>query len=218
VRVVLLVTCAALIAVAAAPVSHAKEFTSISVVGADGRSNNIRASSGTIDGLFGGLIRARPSGGYVRVYPLGPTGHVGIPGRFFPATGAVCLDWNQAAPRRECWRPSRALRPILLRASNLRLFHGAGPTLGRLTSTKVAAPVLTQLRVAFELGFDRWRLARQALRPTRCLQFSGAWRGSRSHARPRQFCLSERGVYASGMLYVLGVEPFRLAWTNPSGD
>lgn len=215
-RVVLLVS-TALIAAAAAPASHAKEFTSIAVVGADGRSNSIRASSGTIDGLFEGRIRARPSGGYVRVYPLGPTGHVGIPGRFFPATGAACLDWNQAAARRECWRPGRALRPLLIRASALRVFHREGPTLARLMSSEVAASVVRQLRVAFELAFDRWRLARQAVKPTRCLRFSATWRGSRSLAPPRQFCLSERGVYGRGKLYALGVEPFRLGWSNRYG-
>ena len=199
---------------AAAPAS-AKEFASIAVVGADGRSTEIRAAERVIYGLLGGRARAQPRGGYVRIYPLGTTGHVGVPGRFYPTTGAVCLSWNQAARPRSCGRPSaKSVSRLLTRTRGLQLFRGSGATLARLRSADVRATAFTQLRVAFELAFDRSRLARRTSRPTHCLRFSGSWRGRGAATRPRQFCLAESGVWASGLLYPLGVEPFRFAHLN----
>jgi hypothetical protein len=203
-----------LLALLAAPNAVAKEFASLAIVGADGGSITIRPQPKMLDQLFDGPTTRNVSGAYVRVYPLGPTGHVGVPGRFYPATGALCLSWNQAAAPRHCHKPPMPLRR-LISVGDLARFSRVGPTLAELESSRVAPAVVAQLRVAFELAFDRSRLSRSAPTPTRCLPFSGKWRGTEVGARSRRFCISRRGVYAGGLLYPLGIEPWRLAYLNP---
>lgn len=193
-----------------APTAVAKEFTSLIVVGSDGRSTELRPTSVVIEQLFDGEP-AEARGGYVRVYSVGRTGHVGIPGRFYPETGAVCLSWDQSATPRNCHRPSAPLAG-LLGALNIKLFTSMGVTLRTLASPRVRRPVVTQLRVAFELAFDRFRLTRRAPTPRRCLSFAGTWRGA--NKRPRAFCLAPDGVHARGLLYPLGREPWHLAFLN----
>lgn len=190
----------------------AKEFASLIVVGSDGVSTELRPTAAVIDQLFDGEP-AEARGGYVRVYPVGRTGHVGIPGRFYLETSAVCLSWDQSAPPRNCHRP-RARLLELLGGANGKLFRGTGVTLRTLESPRVRRPVVNQLRVAFELAFDRFRLARRARTPRRCLSFAGTWRGIGANRRPRAFCLAPNGVHAGGLLYPLGREPWRLALLN----
>jgi hypothetical protein len=102
----------------------------------------------------------------------------------------------------------------LLGAPSITLFRGPGVTLRSLDSYRVRRPVVSQLRVAFELAFDRFRLARRAPTPRRCLPFGGTWRGIGAHKRPRAFCLAPDGVHARGWLYPLGREPWHLAFLN----
>jgi hypothetical protein len=204
----------ALLALSAAPDAAAKEFAALVIVGADGASRTSRPGPTALDNLFDGPTTPTVKGGFVRVYPLGPTGHVGVPGRFYPATGALCFSWDQAAAPRSCHRPPMALRQ-LMRRGNVALFSHGGPTLAKLESPRVKAAVVVQLRVAFELAFDRGRLARRAATPTRCIPFAGTWRGTTGAPRSGHFCLSPRGVHAAGLLYPLGIEPWRLARLNP---
>ena len=203
-----------LLALVVTPNAAAKEFATLVVVGADGRSTASHPSPASLEQLFDGSPTNEISGGYVRVYRLGPTGHVGLPGRFYPATGALCTSWNQAATPSACYKPPRALLG-LVSPENVTLFTRVGPTLATLTSPRVRPPVVKQLRVVFELAFDRSRLARRAPTPTRCVSFLGKWRGTNSAVRLRRFCLSRRGVHAGGFLYPLGIEPWRLAYQNP---
>lgn len=202
----------AVLVLLAPPDATAKEFAVVVIVGDDGRSITRRSEPTALDQLFDGPTTDEVRGGYVRVYRLGPTGHVGLPGRFYPATGALCVSWDQAAAPRSCHKPRTALG--LVRPGDLALFRRAGPTLAVLASPGVRPRIVTQLRVAFEFAFDRSHLARRAPRPGRCLPFSATWRGTRAGARSRRFCLSRRGVYAGGLLYPLGIEPWRLAYLN----
>jgi hypothetical protein len=201
-------------ALAAAPPLAAKEFAGLVVVGADGSSVEHRPGPTVIDDLFRGVTRARPRGGYLRLYPLGPSGHVGIPGRFYPRTRAVCLAWNQAAPPRSCRRAGPRLTRVFARGVPTRRFSGRGPTLARLTSPGVAAPVLAQLRVAVELAFDRHRRSHRSATPVDCVRFTATWRDETAAPRPGRFCLALDGVHAGGRVYPLGRAPYQLAAWN----
>jgi hypothetical protein len=195
--------------------AQAKEFVSLVVVGADGRSVELRSSPAVIDQLFAPSARAVIAGGYVRLYPLGATGHVGIPGRFYPAARAVCLAWDQSLPPRDCRLAEGPLLALLERAEALLPFRGAAPsTIAQAESPSVPSVVANQLRVAFELAFDRSRLARRTGPTTSCRRFVVRWRGPHSSSRPRSFCLSPEGVRTGRLLYPLGPEPWRLASTN----
>jgi hypothetical protein len=201
-------------ALTVAPPLAAKEFAGLVIVGADGSSLERRPGATVIDDLFRANARARPRGGYLRLYPLGPTGHVGVPGRFYPRTGAVCLAWNQAVPPRNCYRAGPRLTRVLARGLPTRRFFGRGPTLARLTSPGVTAPVVSQLRVAVELAFDRHRLARRGPSPVDCVHFTASWRDETAVPRPRRFCLALDGVHTGGRVYPLGPAPYRLAAWN----
>jgi hypothetical protein len=201
-------------ALAGAPSLAGKEFTHLVLVGPDGSSRDLRPSAAAIADLSGSRERARALGGYLRLYPLDAGGHVGAPGRFYPRTGALCLSWNQAVLASLCYRATPRLRRVLARAGALRRFRGRGPTLGLLASPGLARPVVTQLRVAVELAFDRSRLARRGRRPAACVPFTASWRASTTAPRPRWFCLAEDGVHANGLVYPLGPSPYRLAAAN----
>jgi hypothetical protein len=195
-------------ALACADVTDAKEFDAVAVVGSRGDSIELRGA-GVADLVFAGRRPARPLGGYLRLYPLADGGFVGLPGRFYPATGAVCLDWDQSRTPRDC----RHARPRLarsLRALRLERFVGMPTTVRRLAGEHLTRPQLRQLHVVFELAFDRWKLARRARRPERCHVFFASWRGPAARARPTAFCLSARGVHARDRLYPLGRAPYGL--------
>jgi hypothetical protein len=210
-------------ALAIAPTASAKEVRSLVVVGAAGDSLELRPAEGLVDSFFDGASRFNrgrepeprpPLGGYVRLYPLGPDGHVGVPGRFYPQTEAACFDWLQWRQPRRCERPNSALLRLLAPARRLARFHGAATTVTRLRQPRLTRVLRRQLFVAFELAFDRSRLARTAARPSRCLPFSARWSGTDAGSRPRSFCLSPAGAYAAGRLYPLGRAVWRLAELN----
>jgi hypothetical protein len=184
-----------------------KEFREIVAVGRDGRSVAVHPSPTAVDTLFRASPDARPEGGYVRLYLLGPDGLPGIPGRYYLETHAACLGWDQAhaTPAGLCSAVEGALRAAFAPAIGLPRFFGAPPTLHRLRNPRLpAALVQGNLRVAFELAFDRSRLAGRGVPPTTCIAFTAVWRGPATRARPTRFCLGARGVYARGRLYPLG--------------
>jgi hypothetical protein len=194
--------------------AQAKEFASLVVVGSDGNSLDLRSDPRVIDQLFSSTDRVAIAGDYVRLYPLGPTGHVGVPGRFYPATAAVCLGWDQSLPPRDCRRAEGDLLALLGQGRALVPFRGAPTTVALAESQSVPPVVAHQLGVAFELAFDRSQLARRVGPTTSCRRFVVSWRGPQRSARPRSFCLSPDGVRARRLLYPLGPEPWQLARLN----
>lgn len=212
-----------LVALATAGAASAKEFRALVIVGADGDSIELSRPRDLADSLFDGANRlnrrhsfgaAAARGSYVRLYPLGAGGDVGVPGRFYPATGAVCLSWDQGTQAKPCQRPNPTLlRALQVSARRLARFRGRSVALVRLENPIVNARVNDQLRVAVELALDRYRRAVRAARPARCIEFGATWRGVRGW-RPRRLCLARGGVYAAGQLYPLGPAPWDLARIN----
>jgi hypothetical protein len=214
---------AALAALALSPTASAKELRSLAIVGADGDSLQLDPADGLIDSFFDGASRfnrgrkleRRPArGGYLRLYPLGRSGHVGVPGRFYPATQAACFDWLQWRRPRDCYRPNDALLRLLAPARALVRFHGRPTTVAELRQERLNAALRRQLHVAFQLAFDRFRLAHRSSRPSRCIPFSARWSGPDARSRPHWFCLSPAGVYTRGRLYPLGRAVWSLAELN----
>lgn len=192
------------LALALAAPAEAKEFTTLVLTGARGDSVQLGPAPAVFHGLFSSRERVPARGGFVRVYVLGPDGLPGVPGRFYPATRALCLDWRRARPPLDCRRPHGRTASALARGAALALFRGAPPTLRRLE--RRGRPVsLTNLLVAVELAFDRGRLARREPTPSSAVRFSAAWRDGE---RPRDLCIGPRGVYAGGRLYPLGPAAF----------
>lgn len=205
---------AVLILAALAPAdASAKGVESIVVVGANGRSIRIQPEQALLAVMLYHPAsvydrRPRPAvpvGGYVKIYPVGTAGFPAIPGRFYPATRALCFSWNQAAVPESCGRlgPPR----LLLAASHrLALFHGRPTTLAHLRPGSTV-----NLTASLELAFDPYHESRAARRPRRCLPFLAAWQGPHAAPRPSRLCVSSRGVYAQGRLYPAGPAIWRLA-------
>lgn len=195
----------------------AKEFERLVLVGAGGRSIAVRPGPRALDGLFGASPDARPVGGYLKLYLLGPDGLPGVPGRWYPEAGATCLGWDQA--REPATGPCSVVRDDLLAAfalaRSLPRFFGKPTTLRLIRNARLPATLVQgNLRVAFQLAFDRHRLARRSARPKSCLAFSAAWRGPAARTRPTTFCLGPRGVYVRGRLYPLGRGVWGIAVLN----
>ena len=211
------------VALASAGPAWGKEFRTLVVVGAAGDSIDLTRPHDLADSLFDGPHRLNRGhsfgvgvarGSYVRLYPLAAGGHVGVPGRFYPATGAVCLSWDQRTQAKPCQRPNPTLRRAL-RAAARRLAHfrGRSVALARLVNPRLSERLRDQLRVAIELALDRSRRAVRATQPARCIEFRVTWRGDGGR-RPRGLCLARGGVYAAGRLYPLGPAPWDLARIN----
>jgi hypothetical protein len=212
----LLVALAFLGLITAAP-ADAKDVASIVVVGSDGRSIEIGPERAVLAVMLYHPASvynvrpklAKPRGGYVRIYPLGPRGLPAIPGRFYPATRALCFGWNQALAPRSCGRGERPRR-LLTASRRLAHFHGRSTILAVLDPGGSA-----NLFTALELAFDRYRSARKAPRPAQCLPFVATWFGARAAQRPRRICVSRRGIYAGGWLYPAGASAWSLALDGP---
>jgi hypothetical protein len=203
----------AVLALATAAPAAGKGVESIVVVGSDGRSITIdpeRAVLGVMLYNPASVYKVRPKpakprGGYVRIYPLGIGGFPAIPGRFYPATSALCFSWDQALAPTSCGRLGPPRR-LLSASRRLALFRGRPTVLARLHPRGTE-----NLFAALELAFDRYQLARSSRRPATCLPFIAVWRGRRAAHRPAHLCVSRRGVYAKGRLYPSGRTVWRLA-------
>jgi hypothetical protein len=202
----------ALLALAAASPAGAKDIESIVVVGSDGHSLTITPERAVLSVMLYHPASvydvrpkpARPRGGYVKIYPLGSRGLPAIPGRFYPATGALCFGWNQAVAPRSCGRLGTPRR-LLAVSRRVALFRSGATVLASLHPGGTA-----NLFAALELAFDRYASARTARRPARCLRFTARWYGPQRATRPTRLCLSRRGVYARGRLYPTGPAVWRL--------
>ena len=201
-RLVLLVVAVAAAAAAATP-ADAKDVEAIVIVGSDGRSAVVRAERTVLAVMLyhpASVYRVRPHraaprGGYVRIYPLGPGGMPAVPGRFYPATGALCFSWNQAVAPRGCGRLGKPRR-LLAASRRVAAFRGRPTWIRSLEPGGTA-----NLFAAIELAFDRYGLARPAKRPAQCLQFTAMWSGARVARRPSRLCVSRRGIFAGSRLY-----------------
>jgi hypothetical protein len=81
----------------------AKGFTRVVLVGSDGRWLEVRAREPEIDGLLSRRgAAARPRGGYLRLFFVGPGDFPANPARYYPDSRCVALDWPTAARSREC--------------------------------------------------------------------------------------------------------------------
>jgi hypothetical protein len=191
----------------------AKGIASIVVVGAVGRSITIEPERAVLAVMLyhpASVYKvrpkpARPLGGYVKIYPLGPGGFPAIPGRFYPATRALCFSWDQALAPSECGRLGPPHR-LLAATRRVALFHGRSAVLAKLHPAGTL-----NLVAALQLAFDRYRSARGTRRPARCLPFLATWYGPRATHQPTRICVSRRGVYARGRLYPAGPAMWRLA-------
>jgi hypothetical protein len=201
-----------LAAVAATDVA-AKDVAALVVVGSDGRSIKIEPERAVLSVMLYHPASvynrkpepATPRGGYVKIYPLGPSGFPAVPGRFYRTTRALCFGWSQAVVPSLCGRLGP---PRRLLAASRRL----APFQGRPTVLSVLRPGGTEnLSAALELAFDRYSASRSARRPARCLSFVASWDGPRAAQRPSHICISRRGVYARGRLYPAGRQMWRLA-------
>ena len=203
---------ALVVLVGAAP-ADAKDIESMVVVGSDGRSLTIKPERAVVGVMLYHPASvynvrpnpARPRGGYVRIYPLGRSGLPAIPGRFYPATRALCFSWNRAFAPTSCGRLAPPRR-LLAASRRVARFYGR-PTVLALLRPGGSANLLA----ALELAFDRHRLARVTGRPAKCLPFVASWRGPRAAGRPGRICISRGGVYARDRLYPIGPAVWQLA-------
>jgi hypothetical protein len=201
------------LALALSPSASAKGVDSIVLVGSDGRSATISAEQEVLGVMLDHPAsvynirphRAPPRGGFVKVYPLGLGGFPAIPGRFYPATRALCVGWNQAAAPTTC---GRLAPPRHLLAVSRRLAHFVGrPTV----LTGLDAGATANLVTAVQLAFDRFRSAQPMQRPDSCISFVASWQGPQAARRPSHLCVAHRGVYARGRFYPAGPAIWGLA-------
>jgi len=195
----LLVTLALSLAVSA----DAKGFTRVVLVGADGHWVEVQAKESVIDGLLSSRGSREPlSGGYLRLFFVGPGDFPASPARYYPGPECSALDWPSYET--SCGRISPTLVRLLRPARALRRF-AVHPTVlasisyhGRLTGPITTAKALS---VPVEMALDR--MGRVAPQPSDCYAFSGRWRGATGARRPVDFLLCPGGVYANGHLYPL---------------
>ncbi len=201
--------------------AQAKDFVSVVLVGADGRSVVVRPPPRVIDGLFDlgiqGGARASAVGGYLKIYPITDGFFPGAPGRYYPASVTTCMSWNQAGARPDglCLRATPALKRVFAASRRLLLFRAAPTSLRRLTLHRHAVAVGSNVGVGIDLAFARWRLRRPGAPSALCVWFQAAWRGPHARARPKSFCLQPAGVFATGWLYPLPRAVFELSLQYP---
>jgi hypothetical protein len=174
-------------------------FEQIIGVGARARSTQLSlAPSGprSEDSLRG--RRTHASGvGYVGIYTL-VGGLPGIPGRYYPTTGVLCLSWSEAPSNCEQLEsPGRRLLAPLARLARLHRpptrLVGVAPAAGALRTTNV--------HLGLELALARHPSPNaQPARPD-ALALTLTWRGPDANQRPEHVRLDARGVWARGHLY-----------------
>jgi hypothetical protein len=191
----------ALVAAMAAPATGyaGGPFEQIVGIGARAQSTQLKlAPSGTRseDSLRGRRTHA-PGVGYVRIYTL-IGGLPGIPGRYYPTTGVLCLSWNeQPANCTKLESPGRRLLAPLARLSRLH----RPPT--RLVGVTPATGVLrtANVHLGLELALARHPSANAQPPSPGALALTLNWRGPDANQRPEHVRLDARGVWAQGHLY-----------------
>jgi hypothetical protein len=183
---------------------HAKGFTRVVLVGSDGSWVDVRAMESAIDGLLSRRASvATPRGGHLRLFFVGSGDFPANPGRYYPETRCVALDWPayEKTCRRIAWALVRLLRP----AHALPQFGTRPTVLVRLThlgTTPNPRTFAALLKGPAELALSRPGHA--APKPRRCYGFAGRWHGPAADERPGRFFLCREGVYAGSRLHPLG--------------
>jgi hypothetical protein len=183
------------VALVALPAAHAKELSSVLVVGP--RGPTLVEPYRVVQEPLGRLRPvAPPSGGYVLVFPL-MRGVPARPGRWFPRAGVLCSGWRSgveagcaSAPRLGGSLGS-GLATGLFRREPVRLtsLRRAGRALPR------SGNEATAVKLAL---YQRWS---RASPPAGCLAFTARW--SRA-GWPESFCVGRGGgLYAGGRRYPL---------------
>jgi len=182
----------------------AKGFTRVVLVASDGRWVEVRAKESAIDGLLsrrGSVVSL--SGGYLRLFFVGPGDFPANPARYYPDRRCVALDWPTYET--SCGRINATLVRLLGRARTLSGFRTRPTVLARVTylgSFPGLLKTAAALKSPVELALDR--TGRAAPQPRRCYRFTGRWRGPAAALRPRRFLLCAEGIYADHRLYPLG--------------
>ena len=205
-----------MVAFAAPPPGYAGgPFEQIVGVGAAGQWTRLKlAPSGprSEDSLSGHSTRA--SGvGYVRIYTL--IGRLpGLPGRYYPATGVLCLSWRE--PPSNCQQLQPGGRRLLAPLARLARFRRAPTRLVRVMPA-VGALRTTNVHLGLELALARRPVPRAQTPRPGALTLTLIWRGPAADQRPRRVLLDARGVWASGHLYPApgGVWPYIAANAPP---
>jgi hypothetical protein len=184
-----------LVALVALPAAHAKELTSVLVVGP--RGPTFVEPYRVVQEPLGRLRPvAPPSGGYVLVFPI-MRGVPARPGRWFPRAGVLCSGWRTgveagcaSAPRLGGWLGSGIATGLFRREpvqlTSLRRGGRALPRYGNeATAVKLAV-------------YQRWS---RRSPPADCLAFTARW--SRA-GWPESFCVGRSGgLYVGSRVYPL---------------
>jgi hypothetical protein len=179
------------------------------VVGAHGKSVQIRSTRSFYETLTAGTGAAHLRGGYVLVYPLMDIGVAAQPARYYPATRAYCASWTLALPKsRICARLDRKTAHPL---EAVPLRRGAPPT-AEVVDGRTAARTVLNVEVMLQLAFVRSGAIRAEPRTSDCtLDYTARWH----HASyPSRFCLGPRGVWADGKLRPLDSAVYEFARLN----
>src|SRR5689334_10108608 len=213
------VICVAVLAVTAGAPPAAQAggpFERVIGVGAGGHWIGLRlapSGSRSEDALTGPRVGA-PRLRYVRLYTL-VGGLPGIPGRYYPAAGVLCLSWAEAPSN--CQRLMPAGRRLLRPLGRLPRLAGQ-PT--RLVRVVPGTGVLRTLNVhlGIELALERPSVTGVRQKDADALLVTLVWHGPQADRRPRHVLLDHRGVWAAGRLYPTppGVWPYIVANAPPA--
>jgi hypothetical protein len=203
----LVLGCIAVGLLLAAP-APAKTLNRAVLVGSDGAW--VRVAGAAVD--FGNLARdpaskpQRATGGYVRLYFVGPGDFPANRARYYPGRRCIALDWPTY--QRSCVAVNPKLTSLFRRSHRLARFTERPTFLARLrySSSSGSSPGLAALTGSVELALLRTGVARSA--PAGCYALVGTWQGPAAADRPRRLLLCRAGVYASGRLHPLS----RGAW------
>jgi hypothetical protein len=165
-------------------------------VGANHHARQIRLGSTVAALLYRGKPTTAPRTGYVRLYPIF-FGLPGLPGRFFPATGALCFD----PPGGSCTTlPTRA-RQMLSPLDRLPLRIDSPTTVRALYHGRTRLR-LPNFAVAIELAFERG--GHRAALPGSTTPLTLTWKGPDRDEMPAKVRIGRRrGLYSRGLLYPL---------------
>lgn len=201
------------LALSLVPGAAAKPVSSLFLIGARGRSAELRPGAVVYRNLtssWGALVSGQ--GGYLLVYPVLGHGASGKPGRYHPATGAYCSSWTLDA--RFCYRVADRATRRAIAARHLPVLRAEPTVATEVVDARTALPVKQEIKAIFELAFARRSLA--SAMPVDCsLEFTARWSGGTGANRPASFCLSPTGAWAGGKLYPLAWRTWDFVRLNP---
>jgi len=179
------------------------KFEEIVAIGKGGATRTItlaKRGARSDSSLFHGKAMRRPNDGYLRVFPF-IGGLTGIPGRFYPREGVLCLSWTDQPAG--CRALGAAGQRLMSPLRNLPL-RTAPPTspIGFRGKFQSYSWARRNVLVAIEMGFDRRPHCCEA-RPTEAIPVVVTWRGPLAAHRPNAFALTPAGIYSRRAVYPL---------------